>query len=48
MIRQRIVADTHAVFLGNGQVLLNESADDIRAEGKTVEQRFMEVFAHVW
>ena len=39
---------THAVFLGNGQVLLNESADDIRAEGKTVEQRFMEVFAHVW
>lgn len=39
---------THALFLGNGKVLLNDSVESITAEGKSIEDIFKEVFSNVW
>ena len=39
---------THALFLGNGKVLINDSVSNITAGGKSIEDVFKEVFAHVW
>lgn len=39
---------THAVFLGNGEVLLNGSVEDILTDGKSIEDVFKEVFSNVW
>lgn len=39
---------THAVFLGNGKVLLNDSVKNITANGNTIEDVFKEVFRNVW
>ena len=39
---------THALFLGNGKVLINDSVASITAGGKSIEDVFKEVFAHVW
>ncbi len=39
---------THAVFLGNGEVLLNDSVEDILTDGKSIEDVFKEVFSNVW
>lgn len=39
---------THAVFLGNGKVLLNDKVENITGNGKSIENVFMEVFSNVW
>lgn len=39
---------THAVFLGNGKVLLNDSVDNILQDGNSIEDVFKEVFNNVW
>ncbi len=39
---------THAVFLGNGKVLLNDSVENILQDGKSIEDVFKEVFNNVW
>ena len=41
-------AFTHALFIGNGNVLINDSVKNITAGGKTIEDIFKEVFTHVW
>lgn len=39
---------THALFIGGGRVLLNESVEEVTAGGKTIEEVFKEVFRNVW
>lgn len=39
---------THALFLGNGKVLLNDSVESITSDGKSIEDIFKEVFSNVW
>ncbi len=39
---------THAVFLGNGKVLLNDSVENILQDGRSIEDVFKEVFNNVW
>lgn len=39
---------THALFIGGGKVLLNESVETLTAGGKTIEDVFKEVFRNVW
>lgn len=39
---------THALFLGNGKVLLNDSVEIITSDGKSIEDIFKEVFSNVW
>ena len=39
---------THAVFLGNGKVLLNDKVENILQDGKSIEDVFKEVFNNVW
>lgn len=39
---------THALFIGGGKVLLNESVEEVTAGGKTIEEVFKEVFRNVW
>ncbi len=37
-----------AVMISNGKLVLNESVEEIKAKGKTVEEIFKEVFAYAW
>ncbi len=37
-----------ALMISNGKVVLNESVDEIKKQGKTVEDIFKEVFAYAW
>ncbi len=39
---------THAVFIGNGGVLLNDSVEKITENNKSIEDVFKEVFSNVW
>ena len=39
---------THALFIGNGKALLNDSVANITGEDKSIEDVFKEVFANVW
>ena len=39
---------THAIFIGNGKVLLNNSVEKITENGKSIEDVFKEVFSNVW
>ncbi len=39
---------THALFMGNGKVLLNDSVEKITKDGKSIEDIFKEVFSNVW
>ncbi len=39
---------THALFIGNGSVLLNKSVEEVTAGGKSIEDIFKEVFRNVW
>lgn len=39
---------THAIFIGNGKVLLNDSVEKITENGKSIEDVFKEVFSNVW
>ena len=39
---------THAIFIGNGKVLLNDSVEKITENGKSIEDIFKEVFSNVW
>jgi ABC-2 type transport system ATP-binding protein len=39
---------THALFMGNGKVLLNDSVENITKDGKSIEDIFKEVFSNVW
>ena len=39
---------THALFMGNGKVLLNDSVEKITNGGKSIEDIFKEVFSNVW
>ena len=39
---------THAVFLGNGKILLNDNVENILTDGKSIEDVFKEVFSNVW
>jgi ABC-2 type transport system ATP-binding protein len=39
---------THALFMGNGKVLLNDSVEEITKNGKSIEDIFKEVFSNVW
>ena len=38
----------HAIFIGNGNVLINDSVENITAGGKSIEDVFKEVFSNVW
>lgn len=37
-----------ALMISNGKVVLNESVEEIKCHGKTVEDIFKEVFAYAW
>ncbi|MBO5433972.1 MAG: ABC transporter ATP-binding protein [Clostridia bacterium] len=39
---------THALFIGGGKVLINDSVDALTKDGKTIEDIFKEVFSNVW
>ncbi len=39
---------SHALFLGNGSVLKNESTEKLKENGQTIEEVFKEVFSNVW
>lgn len=39
---------SHALFIGGGKVLLNDSVEKITQGEKTIEDVFKEVFANVW
>ncbi len=39
---------SHALFIGNGSVLKNESTQSLKAGGKSIEDVFKEVFSNVW
>ncbi|MBR5442506.1 MAG: ABC transporter ATP-binding protein [Clostridia bacterium] len=39
---------THALFIGGGKVLLNDSVAEITKDGKHIEDVFKEVFSNVW
>lgn len=39
---------THALFIGGGKVLLNESVEEVTSGGKSIEDVFKEVFRNVW
>ena len=39
---------THALFIGGGKVLLNDSVTEITKDGKHIEDVFKEVFSNVW
>lgn len=39
---------THAMFLGNGKVLLNDSVESLTGNGRSIEDIFKEVFSNVW
>lgn len=38
----------HALFIGKGSVLINDSVENITAGGKSIEDVFKEVFSNVW
>lgn len=39
---------THALFIGGGNVILNESVEELTKNGRTIEDVFKEVFSNVW
>lgn len=39
---------THALFIGGGNVILNESVAELTKDGRTIEDVFKEVFSNVW
>lgn len=39
---------SHALFIGNGKVLINSSVPELTADGKSIEDIFKEVFSNVW
>ncbi len=39
---------THALFIGNGKTLLNDTVSTITNGGKSIEDVFKEVFSNVW
>ncbi len=39
---------THALFIGNGKALLNDSVENLTKDGKSIEDIFKEVFNNVW
>lgn len=39
---------THALFIGNGKTLLNDTVSSITNGGKSIEDVFKEVFSNVW
>ncbi len=39
---------THALFIGGGNVLINNSVEELTKNGKTIEDIFKEVFSNVW
>lgn len=39
---------THAVFMNDGKILLNDSVSDIKKDGKSLNDVFKEVFCNVW
>lgn len=39
---------THALFIGGGNVILNDSVAELTKDGKTIEDIFKEVFSNVW
>ncbi len=39
---------SHALFIGNGRVLVNDSVQSLTAGGKSIEDIFKEVFSNVW
>ncbi|MBQ6838859.1 MAG: ABC transporter ATP-binding protein [Clostridia bacterium] len=39
---------THALFIGGGKVLINDSVEALTKDGKTIEDIFKEVFSNVW
>ena len=39
---------THALFIGNGKTLLNDTVSTITNGGKSIENVFKEVFSNVW
>ncbi len=38
----------HALFIGKGNVLINDSVENITKDGKSIEDVFKEVFSNVW
>ena len=38
----------HVIMFGHGHVLFNDSIESIRAEGKSVEEKYKEVIGNVW
>ncbi len=39
---------SHALFIGNGAVLKNESTEKLTENGQSIEEVFKEVFSNVW
>ncbi len=39
---------THALFIGGGKVLINDSVEALTKDGKSIEDIFKEVFNNVW
>lgn len=39
---------THALFIGNGKILLNDRVEEVTKNGKSIEDIFKEVFRNVW
>ena len=39
---------SHALFIGGGNVLLNDSVENILKDGNTLDGVFKEVFKNVW
>ncbi len=53
LITTHLINDVERIFnsvlmIGNGQVALNSSIDEVRESGKTVEDIFKEVFSFAW
>jgi len=38
----------HALMIGQGKVLVNDSVAELRKDGKTLDERFKEVFQYAW
>ena len=41
-------AFSHALFIGGGKVLINDSVSEITKNGQTLDEVFREVFRNVW
>ncbi len=48
LINDLQAAFSHALFIGNGRVLINDAVSEITKDGKSLDDVFKEVFRNVW